>query len=117
MTPEDIANRALERQARAAAQEASDINAVLSLDHGRRVLWRLLARCGVFEVSFRGDGAEWTAHREGRRSIGLEMLAEIEARRPGCFAVMGREAAAAIEEERRAAAEDAADLARINASA
>ena len=44
---------------------------------GRRVLKDLLATTGVFDVSFAGDERA-TCYKEGRRSIGLELLTALD---------------------------------------
>lgn len=45
---------------------------------GRRVLRDLLTEAGVFESSYKGDGA--TEYREGRRDIGLRILELLDKR-------------------------------------
>lgn len=43
---------------------------------GRRVMFDLLSRAGIYTSSFTGNSE--TFFREGRRSLGLEYLKEIE---------------------------------------
>lgn len=54
-----------------------DLEAVLSIPQGRRVLLRLLERCGVYRSAFTGE-AEATALRLGEQNIGLWLIAQIE---------------------------------------
>lgn len=78
----------LTREADAAAEQASgekllrqiekgDIKWLMAHKQGRRIIWRLLGRTGLFQSSFRGDGDSYTTFREGVRSIGLLLLADV----------------------------------------
>lgn len=60
----------------AANQLRDDIRQLMGTKSGRRVTWDLLARAGIFLSSFSTDALAM-AHREGRRSLGLEYLALI----------------------------------------
>lgn len=53
------------------------LRSVLSKYEGRAFLWELLSKCGIYDVSFRGDNS-LTFFNEGRRSVGLELIALIE---------------------------------------
>jgi hypothetical protein len=44
---------------------------------GRRVMWRALERAGVYRTTFSGEETHRTAMLEGRRALGLELLADI----------------------------------------
>lgn len=71
-------------------EQALDLDAVVFLvgtAPGRRVAWRLLESAGVFRLSYAGNPHE-TAFREGRRSIGLELLALIVNHMPHSYAAM-----------------------------
>ncbi len=57
--------------------ELGELRALLATEGGRSVVWRILGRCGIYAPSYAGD--EQTEYREGRRSIGLWLLAEIQA--------------------------------------
>lgn len=51
----------------------------LGSEAGRRVLWQILAWCRLYRtVAVRGDAFE-TYRREGERSIGLRILAQLDA--------------------------------------
>ena len=56
-------------------QEVEELKQVLSTKVGRNVLWRVLAKCGIFEGTFTGNSN--TFFKEGRRSVGIEILADI----------------------------------------
>jgi hypothetical protein len=49
---------------------------VMQNPKGRHFVWSLLERCGLYQMSFTGNSE--TFFREGRRSIGLEMIADLE---------------------------------------
>jgi hypothetical protein len=54
-----------------------DLKKLLVEKWGRRIVWRILDRAGVYQSSFTGNAAT-TAHREGQRNLGLWFLKEIE---------------------------------------
>jgi hypothetical protein len=58
-------------------REANDLRDVMSMPQGRRVMWRILVKAGVYSDGFTGDNR--TFFNEGRRSIGLQLMAELEA--------------------------------------
>jgi hypothetical protein len=79
------------RRVSAAQRQADrDLEAVLDLPAGRRVLMRLIDGTGVFVRSFTGNSE--TFYREGRRAIGLDLVEHIESVRPGSFATLQTEA-------------------------
>lgn len=49
-----------------------DWAALLSTRGGRRVMWDILGRCGIFRSSYRGNAD--TNFLEGERNIGLGLL-------------------------------------------
>lgn len=53
-----------------------DYNAVLATPEGERLIYHIIAMCGVFNSSFTGNSE--TFFREGKRSIGLKVMSEIE---------------------------------------
>ncbi len=57
------------------ALETRDLLTVLGTPEGRRVLWGILERCGVYKTSFTGNSE--TFFNEGKRSIGLELISKI----------------------------------------
>ena len=58
---------------------------------GRRVLWGLLERAGVYRASFMAGLPDQTAFNEGRRSEGNRLLADILRLEPELYLTMQRE--------------------------
>ncbi len=56
--------------------ELSDMKFLLNTLQGRRTLWRYLSRCGIYQSSFRTSSEIYFL--EGQRSIGLEILKDIQ---------------------------------------
>ena len=54
-------------------REANDIIALMLERQGRRIMFDLLSRCGVYTGSFAAD-PQLTAYNEGKRSVGLTYL-------------------------------------------
>lgn len=81
-------------QARAAQsakdQRLSDMALLLSTRPGRRFVWGLMSDCGIFRTSFDNSGSV-TAFNEGRREIGLRVLADVNDAAPDQYLVMLRE--------------------------
>lgn len=75
-------------------QVTRDLQQALGDPASRRVLMRIIDSAGVFQRSFAGNDALTTAHREGRRSVGLDLVEQIEAVVPGSFATLQQEALA-----------------------
>ena len=79
--PHDITGRDAQREAAkastslSAAKAASDVQWLMADERGRRIVYRLLSRTGVFRSTFvTSDGLQFA---EGRRSVGAELLAII----------------------------------------
>ena len=71
----DIRRR--EKEAKiATAQRAQVVHQIMSTVQGREWMWHTLAECGVFRQTFVPDAA-MTAFNEGKRAIGLALLADI----------------------------------------
>lgn len=81
-------------------EEINDLRAVLSSVSGRRFIWRLLERGGVFRSSFNAESDSYTAFNEGRRNLGLLVLNDILEADLDAFTLMQRESveAAALAE-------------------
>jgi hypothetical protein len=71
-------------------QEISDFNYLMSLPQGRRFMWRLLEKAGVFRSSYSMNGLEM-AFKEGNRNLGVMLVAEINEHCPGQYQKMIRE--------------------------
>lgn len=69
-----------------------DLRDVLSTRQGRRFVWKQLASAGVFRLSFVHGEPETTIFNEGRRSLGLALMAEIHELDAGLYAQMANEA-------------------------
>lgn len=67
--------------------EESDIKWMLGNKRGRRILWRILERSGVFRMSFNTNALQM-AFNEGQRNYGNYVLAQIHATAPEMYAVM-----------------------------
>lgn len=95
MKPYDANDPAAVAEAKKQAQYArdaqlDDIRAVLALPEGRRLVWRLLEHCKVFESTFTSNGSQF-AFNEGARNVGLFMLAEVTAADAQVFVTMLKE--------------------------
>ena len=80
-----------ERDRLAAQIEAEDTKWLMSTKRGRRIVWRLLERAGVFRLSFNTNAMQM-AFAEGARNEGLRTLAHIHAACPESYQVMLAEA-------------------------
>lgn len=98
--PEQVA-RGRETEAIRREREDNELRTVLGTYAGRSVAWRLLERCGIYELSFSSDSHN-TAFREGNRNVGLFLLSELMRVAPDAYAQMQRES-----EQRKAAQRDA----------
>jgi hypothetical protein len=67
--------------------EIGDFKWVVSNKRGRRYVYRLLELAGVFRASFTPDPYV-TAFNEGRRSYGLQVLADLVEHAPESYALM-----------------------------
>lgn len=65
-------------------QELDDLRAVLDTPPGLRFVWRVLNTAGVFTTSFTGEGPS-TFFNEGRRDLGLRVLADVIEARPDAY--------------------------------
>lgn len=72
--------------------ELNDLRAVLVSPEGRRFVWRLLERGGVFRSSFCAESDSCTAFNEGRRNLGLSVLNDVLEADSGSFRMMQDEA-------------------------
>jgi hypothetical protein len=87
---QDKATDARARKSRSeAVSEADDIKWLMSGKRGRRVMWRLLDRAGVFRSSFTGNSE--TFFREGQRNIGLAYMAQVHEFSPETYQSMVEE--------------------------
>lgn len=54
-------------------QASRDFTMIAGTQEGRRFIKRLLSECSVYQSTFTGDALS-SAHREGKRSVGLWAL-------------------------------------------
>lgn len=77
-----------EQQARAQREiEDADLKWLMGSKRGRRIVWRLLDRAGVFRLSFNTNSMQM-AFAEGGRNEGLRILTQIHALCPDLYPVM-----------------------------
>ena len=69
-----------------------DLATVLSTRAGRRHVWGQLADAGVFHTSYVAGMPDQTAFNEGRRSLGLKLMADVHALDPAHYLAMATEA-------------------------
>jgi hypothetical protein len=69
--------------------EQEDFKWLMGNKRGRRIVWRLLERTGVYRSSFTGNSE--TFFREGMRNVGLALLDQVHTITPDQFAVMLKE--------------------------
>jgi ABC-type phosphate transport system auxiliary subunit len=72
------------------AQDSADIRWLMRQRPFRRFMWNLLEECGVYRTSFNRD-ALVMALMEGRRDVGLALVALMTAYSPDDFDLMARE--------------------------
>lgn len=70
-------------------QHEEDLKWLLADPRGRRLYWNLMSDCGVFRSSFTGNSA--TFFNEGRRDVGLKLLADLTDICPQMYVVMVQE--------------------------
>lgn len=88
---QDARSDEAEKLARTARQvEIADLRWLMSGPRGRRLMWRLLDRAGVYRTSFNHSGSV-TAFNEGQRNVGLQYLADIHRVCPEQFTQMLQE--------------------------
>jgi hypothetical protein len=71
-------------------REISDLQSVLKKPEGRRVVYKILCECGVFKASFTMNSMT-TAFNEGKRDIGLGLLAQLDLAEPQIYSQMLKE--------------------------
>ena len=67
--------------------DVADVQWLMANPQGRRFVRRLIAEAGVFSSSFMGN-AEQTFFREGKRAVGLFVLAEVQSITPAAYIEM-----------------------------
>jgi hypothetical protein len=70
-------------------RELNDLRLVMSSVEGRRFVWRLLEKAGVFRTSFTGNST--TFFNEGMRNMGLMVLGDVHEAAAEAYIVMMNE--------------------------
>lgn len=94
INPGDQESRAIQaRNARKKLRDEGDIRRVLDTVEGRRMIWKLLEKSGIAQISFVEDdpGGRKTAFKEGQRNIGNSVWQDILRVAPEKFTMMQRE--------------------------
>lgn len=68
-------------------QTKEDISWLMGSVQGRRIVWRLLEKAGVFNVTF-DPNFGWMAFREGNRNLGLFIWLQIQTNCPELYPLM-----------------------------
>lgn len=71
------------------SERIAGLGSLLSTKQGRSWYWHLLGQCGVFVTSFTGNSA--TFFNEGKRQIGLQLVAELTRHFPDHYVTMMKE--------------------------
>lgn len=66
-----------------------DMKWLMGSKRGRRIIWRILERAGIFRSSFTGNAE--TFFREGMRNVGLSLLSQIHEACPENYTLMVKE--------------------------
>lgn len=78
------------KEKRGRERDLEDLRFLLSTIQGRRFVWRQLSECGVFKSSFTGNST--TFFNEGRRDVGLKLMADVMESKPEAYLQMAQEA-------------------------
>ena len=79
-------------------QEQRRLNAIMATEDGRAWMWDHLANCGVFHSTYTQNPHD-TAFNEGRRSIGLRLIADLRELSFKLYQAMEMEAMLRLEDE------------------
>jgi hypothetical protein len=82
---DELRANALLSKARTA--ELDDLRWLMSHAQGRRIVWRMLEKAEVYASCFNHSGSVM-AWKEGKRDMGLFLLAEVEEAAPGGYLKM-----------------------------
>lgn len=88
-----------------AEAEQRRLNAILSTADGREWMWNHLGMCGVFQSTYASNTHD-TAFNEGRRSIGLRLLADLQEHTFKLYQSMEKEARERLEQQQNEVTDD-----------
>jgi hypothetical protein len=83
--------RALAAQEKLFARGRGDVQQTLKMPEARRFLHRILLIAGAYTKSFVPGAPDVTAHNEGKRAVGVDLIALLEDAEPGIVLKMQRE--------------------------
>jgi hypothetical protein len=83
--------KAREREREQEHDARADLSTLMGQAYGRRIVWRLLGECGVFRSSFHTSGST-VYFLEGRRDVGLRLMADVLQAAPEAYLLMQSEA-------------------------
>ena len=86
-------------------REQRRLNAIMATEDGRAWMWDHLANCGVFASTYTQNPHD-TAFNEGRRSIGLRLIADLREHALKLYQKMESEALARLQDENDEVAND-----------
>lgn len=95
-------------------QSVHDLRALMQEAAFRRVMLRLVSRSGILSSTF-GPDSRTAAYLDGRRSLGLELLNEIDAIEPGALARILTEPLSTTREPKHVHRSDPLDQLRTDA--
>lgn len=75
---------------RKSQKERDDVMKVMESPEGRRFVYKMIQRAGVFRSSFNGQ-SNTTIFNEGNRNQGLMLLADVTKYAPGSYDLMMKE--------------------------
>lgn len=87
---ERVKEETQQRDRLAQVNEAEDFKWLMGSKRGRRIVWRLLDRAGVFRLSFNTNSMAM-AFAEGNRNEGLRIMTQIHTLCPELYSVMTKE--------------------------
>lgn len=88
----------IERDKQKQERDLSDIRFVAKTPEGRRLMWRILSRAGIFQMDGYNNAID-SARFSGRRNNGIELLNDIMAAKPSLFGQMQQEYASELKRE------------------
>lgn len=87
VSDEKQVKKASEKDARENMKKDNSVRYVLATKEGRKFYWDLMCDCGIFVISAHASGS-WTYYNEGKRSVGLKLLSNLNDLDPTVYATM-----------------------------
>jgi len=89
-------------------REISDLRRILKLPEGRRFIWSQLGKAGIFHDSFSLNSNQ-TGYNLGKRSMGLDLLIDLNEADVGAFAQLQSEYMSEVNKNKNELKEDLND--------